>query len=120
MVSHGVEVTYESIRQWCLHFGSAYTEDGRLEIDNNGAENAIRPFVIGRKNWLFSNSVRGVKASANLYGLIETAKGNGMEPFTYLHHIFEKIPTAQTVDDFDALLPWNLNPNMTPKVKPAL
>nr|CRH06508.1 Transposase [Candidatus Magnetococcus massalia] len=96
-----------------------YVEDGRLEIDNNGAENAIRPFVIGRKNWLFSNSVRGVKASANLYSLIETAKANGMEPFTYLRHIFEKIPTAQTVNDFDALLPWNLNSDMTPKVKSA-
>jgi len=50
-----------------------YLEDGRLMIDNNGAENAIRPFVIGRKNWLFSHSVKGVKASANLYSLIETA-----------------------------------------------
>jgi len=57
-----------------------YLDDGRLEIDNNLAENAIRPFVIGRKNWLFSDSVGGVKASANLYSLIETAKANGLEP----------------------------------------
>ena len=55
-----------------------YLDDGRLEIDNNGAENAIRPFVVGRKNWLFSASVKGVKASANLYSLIETAKANGL------------------------------------------
>jgi hypothetical protein len=84
-----------------------YIEDGRLEIDNNLAENAIRPFVVGRKNWLFSNSVAGAKASANLYGLIETAKANGLEPYAYLRHVFETIPAAQTVDDFDALLPWN-------------
>ncbi|WP_143814934.1 transposase domain-containing protein, partial [Magnetofaba australis] len=73
-----------------------------------------------RKNWLFSNTVRGVKASANLYGLIETAKANGLEPFTYLRHLFEKIPAAQTVADFEALLPWSLNPDMTPKAKPTL
>ena len=55
-----------------------YLDDGRIEIDNNGAENAIRPFVVGRKNWLFSTSIKGVKASANLYSLIETAKANGL------------------------------------------
>ncbi|MDZ7768568.1 MAG: IS66 family transposase [Woeseiaceae bacterium] len=60
-----------------------YLDDGRLEIDNNAAENAIRPFVLGRKNWLFSDSVRGVQASANLYSLIETAKANGLEPYAY-------------------------------------
>ncbi|ABK42848.1 transposase IS66 [Magnetococcus marinus MC-1] len=85
-----------------------YLDDGRLEIDNNRAENAIRPFVIGRKNWLFSNSVRGAKASANLYSLIETAKANGWEPFVYLTKVFEGLATAQTVDEFDLLLPWNL------------
>ena len=56
-----------------------YLDDGRLEIDNNGVENAIRPFVVGRKGWLFSSSVRGVKSSANRYSLIETAKANGLE-----------------------------------------
>jgi len=84
-----------------------YIEDGRLEIDNNLAENAIRPFVVGRKNWLFSNSVRGAASSANLYSLIETAKVNGLEPYAYLRHVFETIPAAETVNDFDALLPWN-------------
>ncbi len=58
-----------------------YLDDGCLEIDNNGAENTIRSFVVGRKNWLFSASVKGVKASANLYSLIETAKVNGLEPY---------------------------------------
>jgi hypothetical protein len=85
-----------------------YLDDGRLEIDNNVAENAIRPFVVGRKNWLFSDSVRGVKASANLYSLIETAKANGLEPYAYLRFLFTELPKAQTVDDIEALLPGNL------------
>ncbi|MBF0427174.1 MAG: IS66 family transposase, partial [Magnetococcales bacterium] len=76
-----------------------YLDDGRLEIDNNRVENAIRPFVIGRKGWLFSDSVRGVKASANLYSLIETAKANGLEPFAYLRHLFTVLPVAQTLKD---------------------
>lgn len=94
-----------------------YIEDGRLEIDNNGAENAIRPFVVGRKNWLFSDTVRGAKASANLYSLIETAKANGVEPYAYLRHVFDRIPAAQTLEDFEALLPWNLNRDKQPQVK---
>ena len=85
-----------------------YLDDGRLEIDNNLAENAIRPFVIGRKNWLFSNSVRGVKSSANLYSLIETAKANGLEPYAYLRYLFAELPQAQTVGAVEALLPGNL------------
>lgn len=96
-----------------------YIDDGRLEIDNNGAENAIRPFVVGRKNWLFSNSVRGAKASANIYSLIETAKANGLEPYAYLNHIFELLPAAQTLEDFEALLPWKFTRSMQPKVNPA-
>ena len=85
-----------------------YLDDGRLEIDNNLAENAIRPFVTGRKNWLFSDSVRGVKASANLYSLIETAKANGLEPYAYLRHLFTELPKASSVDAIDALVPGNL------------
>jgi len=86
-----------------------YLEDGRLEIDNNAAENAIRPFVIGRKNWLFSASVKGVQASANLYSLIETAKANGLEPYAYLRHLFTVLPKATTVEAIEALLPGNLS-----------
>jgi hypothetical protein len=82
-----------------------YLKDGRLEIDNNRAENAIRPFVIGRKNWLFSDSVRGVNASANLYSLIETAKANGLEPYAYLRRVFTELPKAETVEAIEALLP---------------
>lgn len=86
-----------------------YLDDGRLAIDNNGAENAIRPFVVGRKNWLFSASVKGVKASTNLYSLIETAKANGLEPYAYLRHLFAKLPKAETVGAIEALLPGNIN-----------
>ncbi len=82
-----------------------YLEDGRLEIDNNLAENAIRPFVVGRKNFLFSDSVGGVKASANLYSLIETAKANGLEPYAYLRHVYRELPKAQSVSDIESLLP---------------
>jgi len=86
-----------------------YLEDGRLKIDNNGAENAIRPFVIGRKNWLFSHSVNGVKASANLYSLIETAKANGLEPYAYLRNVFTELPKAVSVEEIETLLPWHWN-----------
>jgi transposase len=87
-----------------------YIDDGRLEIDNNGVENAIRPFVIGRKGWLFSSATRGADASANLYSLIETAKANGHEPYRYLHHIFTELPKAETLEEFEDLLPMNLPP----------
>lgn len=88
-----------------------YLDDGRLEIDNNGAENAIRPFVLGRKNWLFSASVKGVKASANLYSLIETTKENGLEPYAYLRYLFTELPKAETVEAIEALLPGNVDQN---------
>ena len=85
-----------------------YCEDGRLEIDNNRCENALRPFVTGRKNWLFSDSVKGAQASANLYSLIETAKANNLEPYAYLRRVFTALPAATTVADIEALLPWAL------------
>ena len=94
--------------QWC-HL-VRYLEDGEYPIDNNSAENAIRPFVIGRKNWLFSATPRGADASANLYSLIETAKANGIEPSVYLARVFAELPNANTLEEIEALLPWNLRP----------
>jgi transposase len=85
---------------------TVYTKDGRLHIDNNLCENAIRPFVIGRKNSLFSDTVSGAKASANLYSLIETAKANGLEPYAYLKKVFTELPKATCVEDIEALLPF--------------
>jgi hypothetical protein len=73
---------------------TVYTTDGRLNIDNNPVENAIRPFAIGRKNWLFSNSVKGAKA-------------NDLEPQAYLTQLFTKLPNCQTLEQFEQLLPWN-------------
>lgn len=87
-----------------------FLEDGRLEIDNNRAENAIRPFVVGRRNWLFSDTPGGATASANLYSLVETAKANSLDPYAYLRHVFTALPRATTVDDVEALLAWNLDP----------
>lgn len=87
-----------------------YLDDGRVETSNVLCENAIRPFVIGRKNWLFSDTPAGAYASAKLYGIIETAKANGLEPYAYLRHIFEKLPQATTPADMVALLPWNVQP----------
>jgi transposase len=85
-----------------------YIDSGDYPIDNNPAENAIRPFVIGRKAWLFSASQQGADSSANLYSLIETAKANGIEPHAYLNKIFTELPNAKTLQDIEALLPWNI------------
>lgn len=78
---------------------------GECEIDNNYIEAHIRPFTIGRKNWMFSATENGARASANLYSLIETAKANGKNPFEYLTEVFKKLPMAQTEQDFLDLLP---------------
>lgn len=88
---------------------TVYCEDGRLEIDNNSVERAIRPFVIGRKAWLFSDTVHGAQASANLYSLVETAKLNGLEPYRYLCRVFEGLPKAQSLHDIEQLLPWAID-----------
>jgi len=87
-----------------------YIEDGRLKPDNNLVENAIRPFVIGRKNWLFSGSPNGAKASSDLYSLVETAKANGLKPYEYFRYLLEKVPFAETKEDYRNLLPQNIDP----------
>ncbi|NHZ83616.1 IS66 family transposase [Massilia sp. CCM 8695] len=86
-----------------------YTERGDLPIDNNKCENAIRPFVVGRKAWLFSDTPAGAHASAVIYSLVETVKANGLEPYTWLRRVLRSLPLAQTVDEVEALLPWNLH-----------
>jgi transposase len=83
-------------------------DDGRLEVDNNRCENALRPFVLGRKAWLFSDTPAGAEASARLYGLIETAKANGCEPYAYLRRVFTDLPKATMLAEIEALLPWNV------------
>jgi transposase len=98
----GKAISY-TLGQW--HRLVRYVEDGKLHPDNNLAENAIRPFVIGRKNWLFSGIPEGASASAALYSIIETAKANGLEPYWYLRTLFERLPHAQSLEDYQGLLP---------------
>ena len=81
-----------------------YLDNGCLTIDNNRAERAIKPFVIGRKNWLFSQTANGATASATLYSIIETAKANGLTPYDYISHCLNEL--CQPSPDIDSLLPW--------------
>ena len=85
-----------------------YVKDGRYPIDNNPCENSIRPFVVGRKGWLFSDTVAGANASANLYSLVQTCKANGIDSYRYLRALFIALPNAKTADDYEALLPWRI------------
>lgn len=97
-----------SLNQWDKL--TAFMKDGRLEIDNNRGERSIKPFVIGRKNWLFANTPRGAKASATIYSVIETAKENGLHPFRYLAYIFEQLPQLADLQEPEALesfMPWS-------------
>ena len=80
-----------------------------MRPDNNLAENAVRPFVVGRKNWLFSAHPRGAEASATIYSLIETAKANGFEPYRYPRYLFERLPLAEKETDYKALLPQHVD-----------
>ena len=92
---------------------NVYCTHGELNISNILAENAIRPFVIGRKAWLFSDTPAGARASAIHYSLIETAKANGLEPYAYLKQVLTALPYADTVDKVEALLPWNIKKSDT-------
>jgi hypothetical protein len=91
-----------------------YTEDGRLRPDNNLVENAIRPFALGRKNWLFAGHPNGAKAGALFFSLIETAKLNNLEPYAYLRYLFEQLPLAQSDEDLKRLMPQHIDPALLP------
>lgn len=117
----GKAVNY-SLNQWDKLL--AVLQDGRLEIDNNRAERSIKPFVIGRKNWLFANTPKGATASAVVYSVIETAKENHLKPFEYLTHLFEQLPNVDVNDPgvLDALLPWSdsLPEHLRQRPKPSV
>ena len=86
-----------------------YVEDGRLNIDNNIAENHVRPIAIGRKNWLFATSTKGASALCNWYSIIETAKANSLDAYAYLKHILTQLPIYEAEQrDIEDLLPWNV------------
>ena len=98
-----IEAANYLANQW--HKLIRYVDDGRLSIDNNRAERAVKPFVIGRKNWLFSQTANGAHASATLYSIVETAKINGLIPFNYICACLDEL--CQPEPDIDSLLPWN-------------
>jgi transposase len=110
------KAVYYALGQWqklCV-----FLTHGEAPMTNNRVENAIRPFALGRKGWLFADTVKGATASANLYSLVETAKANGVEPHAYLTHLFTEIPNAKSVEDFEALLPWNAK-ELRPSARPS-
>ena len=84
-----------------------YRDDGRIEIDNNTAERAIRPLVLGRRNYLFAGSDAGGERAANIYTLIATARLNDIDPYLYLRHVLERI-AEHPINRIDELLPWNI------------
>ena len=89
-----------------------YVGAGFLPIDNNPAERPIKPFVIGRKAWLFSDTPKGATASAQIYSPVETARVNGQEPNMWLHHLLERLPHAQSFANYEVLFPWNCSSEM--------
>ncbi len=104
--SYGKAITYSYNQKEKL---MNILKDGRLELSNNRAERAIKPFVIGRKNRLFTNTPAGAESSAIVYSIIETAKENNLIPFEYLKYLLEKLPNMDITnpDELDKLLPWS-------------
>lgn len=99
-------LTRRAMAQWpCL---AGYCERGDLHISNVLAENAIRPFAVGRKAWLFADSAQGAKASATCYSLLEIAKANQLEPSAYINYVLERIGEAGSLEKLESLLPWNV------------
>ena len=87
----------------------AFLDNGEIPISNNLAENAIRPFTLGRKNWLFCDTPKGAEASAVVYSLVESAKANGIEPFAYLQHVLVQLPyfgKSPSHEELETLMPW--------------
>ena len=100
-------VTYIQNRRSCL---ITYLEDGRCSFSNNLSENAIRPFTVGRKNWLFCDTPNGAQASAIVYSMVEMAKANGVNVYHYLTYLLEKMPSDRMSDEeLELLAPWNEN-----------
>ena len=85
-----------------------YLKYAYLTPDNNVAEQAIRPFAVGRRNWLFNNTPLGAHASAAMFSLVETAKANNLDPFHFMYRLFQKLPEADTEEALEKLLPWNM------------
>ena len=85
-----------------------YLEDGRCSFSNNLSENAIRPFTVGRRNWLFSDTPKGADASAMVYTMVEMAKAHNLNIYKYLNYLLEQLPrTAMADEELSKLVPWN-------------
>ena len=85
-----------------------YLEDGRCSLSNNMSENSIRPVVVGRKNWLFSDTQDGAEASMGIYTIVEMAKLHGLDPYKYMKYILEKRPNYKSSDEeLKELAPWS-------------
>lgn len=101
----GKAISY-ALNQWDKL--TVFSKNGKVPIDNNFIENKIRPFVIGRNNWMFATSPEGAHASATLYSLVESAKANGVDPYDYLRLVFKELPKAKNVEDYEKLLPYKV------------
>jgi transposase len=110
----GQAVSY-TLNQWPKLL--THLQDGRLENNNNRSERAIKPFVMGRKAWLFADSVEGAEAAAIIYSLIETCKHYDVQPYHWLRHALQTIPSYQTLEEFEALLPFNIDKKLLDIIK---
>jgi transposase len=102
----GQAVKY-ALNQWSKMLN--FLLDPRLDISNNLSERAIKPFVIGRKGWLFANSVAGAQAAATIFSLVETCKYHGITPYEYFRYILNILPQCQTIEDYEKLLPYKID-----------
>jgi transposase len=102
----GQAVSY-TLNQWPKLL--TYLQDGRLENNNNRSERAIKPFAVGRKNWLFASSVAGAEAGAIIFNLIETCKHHGIEAYDWFRYVLQQIPLCKSNDEIEALLPFNID-----------
>jgi hypothetical protein len=102
----GQAVNY-TLNQWPKFL--TYLDDGRLEISNNRSERAIKPFVIGRKGWMFADSVEGAHAAATIFSLVETCKHHQVEPYDWFRYVLQVIPSCSTLEELEALLPFNVD-----------
>jgi transposase len=89
-----------------------HLNDGRLDNSNNLSERAIKPFVMGRKGWLFADSVVGAQAAAILFSLVETCKHHKVEPYDWFRYVLQKMSSCQTTEEINTLLPFNIDKNL--------
>jgi len=104
-VYHFVGISQGLTISGTIHLKLNIRSSGTDPLLDNATERTIRPFVIGRNNWLSADTVEGAKASGNLYSLIETVKAHGLEPYRYLRHVFKKLLRAQSLEEIEQLLP---------------